>query len=321
MEGPNKPDLDVVLIGSALFELTPQCPGQSLAHAERLVPLPAGSAANLAVYLATAGLAVGFISRVGADELGAWLLSRLGECGIDTSLLRPVPDQLTPVSFCWADQSGEKVFYFYRFAGFSDPMATFTTEQVESAEILRGKLFDFTEATVRAEPLRSAALHAATIARQAGRTVCYAVNYRPDSWAEPLEAIRRVQKQAIAAADLVVMNEDEASLIFETQNTSVALAEAMSLGPSVVAVTSGARGGLLGHDGGPTEIASYSVPVQYDVGAGDAFHAGFVAGYLRGMSAPQSAQLGAAMAALNISRPASAPPPTWSDLQAFMRRA
>ena len=317
----SNPDLDVVLIGSALVELTPQCPGQSLADAERLVPLPSGSAANFAVCLAAAGLAVGFISRVGADELGAWLIRRLGECGIDTGLLRPVPDQLTPVSFCWADQSGEKVFYFYRFAGFSDPMATFTTEQVELAEILRGKLFDFTEATVRAEPLRSAALHAATMARQAGRTVCYAVNYRPHSWAEPLEAMRRVQKQALAAADLVVMNADEATLIFETPDLREALAQATSLGPSVVAVTSGAEGTLLGYDGGPTEIPSYSVPVRYDVGAGDAFHAGFVAGYLRGISAPQSAQLGAALAALKISRPASAPPPTWPDVQAFMGRA
>jgi sugar/nucleoside kinase (ribokinase family) len=313
--------LDVIVIGSALVELTPQQAGRPLGEAERFVPLPSGAAANFAIALAVLGAKVGFISRVGADELGDWLVARLNPYGIDTTLIKPVPDQLTPVSFCWADRAGHKSFYFYRFPRFSDPMGTFTAGDVDEAEVLLARVLDFTEATVRAQPLRAAALRAAAIARHAGRAVCYAVNYRPGSWREPPERMRATQKQAIAAADLVLMNEEEARLIFESGDLSDALAQASALGPSVVVATCGEAGALVSCDGQQTEIGAYSVAVRYDVGAGDWFHAGFIAGYLRGMSAPQAARLGAAAAAVKISQPASAPPPTWQQVQEFMSSA
>ncbi len=306
-------------MGSAFVELTPDQPGTPLTDAAAFVPLPAGAAANFAAALAALDISVGLISRVGADELGRWLITRLGECGIDTDLITAVPDQLTPVSFCWADQTGAKTFYFYRAPGFSDPMATLTPHDLDPAAILRGKLFDFTEATIRTQPLRDAALHAASVARAAGRPVCYAVNYRPESWTEPLEVVREVQRHAIAAADLVLMNEDEARLIFPAEDPAETLAAARALGPSIVLVTSGEGPTLVACDDDREEIPSYSVPIQYDVGAGDAFHAGFIAGYLRGMPAARAAQLGAAVAALKISHPASAPPPTWPQVQHFLR--
>jgi len=93
------PPLDLIVIGSALVELTPQRAGRPLAEAERFVPLPSGAAANFAIALAALGAQVGFMSRVGADELGGWLVARLGACGISTELIKPVPGQLTPVSF------------------------------------------------------------------------------------------------------------------------------------------------------------------------------------------------------------------------------
>jgi len=312
------PDVDVVVLGSALVELTPKQPGQPIKDADTFIPLAAGSAANFAVALAALGVNVAFMSRVGQDELGQWLVNRLSEQGINTSLIRSVPGHLTPISFCWADRSGQKTFYFYRAPRFSDPMSTLAAGTFEEAEILCGKVFDFTEAAIRAQPLRGAALQAAAIARQAGHTVCYALNYRPDSWSEPLGAIREIQKQAIAAADLVLMNEQEARLIFQVDDTSEALAEAQALGPAVVLITSGERRTLAGFNGDRARIPSYSVTVRYDVGAGDAFHAGFMAAYLRGLPVPQAARWAAAAAALKISQLASAPPPTCQQVEEFM---
>ncbi len=314
-------DLDVVVIGSVLFELTPELAGQSLEDAGCFIPMPGGSAANFAVALAALGAKVGFMSRVGPDELGRWLIKRLAEHGIDTDLIKPVPGHLTPVSFCWADRSGQKTFYFYRAPEFSDPMTTLNAAILDDREILRAKLFDFTEAAIRAQPLRDAVLYAATVAREAGRTVCYAVNYRADSWSERLEAVREVQKQAIAAADLVLMNQQEACLIFETPDASQALAAAQALGPSAVLITAGEAPALVASGAQHTTIASFPVDVQYDVGAGDTFHAGFIAAYLRGLPVAQAARWAAAAAALKISQPASAPPPGSQQVEEFIRQA
>jgi len=228
MQQAGSSDLDVVVIGSALVELTPERPGHSLEDAECFIPTPGGSAANFAVALAALGARVGFLSRVGQDELGRWLIKRLAGHGIDTDLIKPASGHLTPVSFCWADRSGQKTFYFYRVPEFSDPMGTLNTATLDDQGILRAKILDFTEAAIRAQPLRDAALYAANIARDAGRTVCYAVNYRPSSWSEPLDAICEVQKQAIAAADLVLMNQQEACFIFQTDDASQALAAAQA---------------------------------------------------------------------------------------------
>ncbi len=135
MQPANNPDLDVVVIGSALVELTPELPGRSLEDAERLVPMPAGSAGNFAMALAALGLKVGFLSRVGHDELGRWLIKHLARHGIDTDLIKPVAGQLTPVSFCWADRFGQKTFYFYRVPDFSDPMASLTPAMLDEEEL------------------------------------------------------------------------------------------------------------------------------------------------------------------------------------------
>ena len=172
--------LDLVVIGSALVEITPAELGRPLAEVEKLVPLPSGSAANFAAVLAGLGVEVGFISRVGADELGRWLITRLAERGIHTDFIRMVEGQMTPVSFCWMDQEGEKTFYFYRFPGFCDPMATLRERDLDPAQVTAGRLFDFTEATIRHEPLRSAALRAAALAaRPAGRSATPSTTARP----------------------------------------------------------------------------------------------------------------------------------------------
>jgi len=303
----------VIVIGSALVEITPDRPGQSVAEAERLVPLPSGSAANFAISLAHLGVSVGFITRVGDDELGEWLLRRLAEEGIERELMQKVPGQHTPCSFCWADLAGNKSFYFYRFPGFSDPMGTFSIADIEPSVIAKARIFDFTEATIRAEPLRSVALAIAQQAREAGVQVCYAVNYRPESWKASEDEIVAVQRQAIAAADIVLMNEEEAQLLLAASNLAEAASAIQALGPEIAAITCGERGALVAAQE-QSWIEARKVEVCYDVGAGDAFHAGLLASLLKGMSPAEAGRFASDAAALKIGRPAEAPPPSWEDV-------
>ncbi|MGC9319830.1 MAG: carbohydrate kinase family protein [Armatimonadota bacterium] len=316
--GQDAAPLDLVVIGSAMVEIVPSEMGRRLSEVECMTPLPSGSAANFASALASLGVHVGFISRVGDDELGRWLVRELGERGIDTQFIRPVHDQLTPVSFAWMDQEGEKTFYFYRFPGFTDPMATLTPRSVRQEQVAAGRVFDFTEATVRNEPLRSAALHAAELARAAGREVCYAVNYRPASWrGQTEEQIAEVQRAACAAADIVVMNSDEARLISGLVELRRALEAVAELGPRLVVITGGERGAVLYAEGEIVRVAAREVEVVYDIGAGDSFHAGLLAGHLAGMSPEDAARFASDAAALRISRDASAPNPTFEEVSAL----
>ncbi len=315
------PACDVVVIGSAMVEIVPAEMGRPLAHVEAMVPLPSGSAANFAGSLAALGTSVRLLTRVGDDELGRWLVAALAARGIGTEFVAPVPGQLTPVSFAWMDQDGAKTFFFYRFPGWCDPLGELTVEALDRAQVTAGRLFDFTEATVRNEPLRSAALAAARMAREAGREVCYAVNYRPGAWrGQSTEEIVAVQRRACAAADIVLMNSDEAQLVTGKSSTREVIAAAPHLGARIVVITGGEDGAVVLAGGRIHDVPARRVPVVYDIGAGDTFHAGFVAAHLAGMSPQRAARFASDAAALRISRDVSQPGPDFAEVAALAER-
>ncbi len=318
MESESRPELDLVVIGSALVEIVPAEMGRPLSDVEAMVPLPSGSAANFAGVLASLGVRVGLISRVGDDELGRWLIDRLWRRGIATEFIEAVPGQLTPVSFAWMDREGEKTFYFYRFEGHSDPMATLQEHSVVADQVTAGRLFDFTEAGIRNEPLRSATFRAAQLARDAGREVCYAANYRPEAWrGQSRDEIVKVQLQACSAADIVLMNREEAMLVTALEDPGAAAEAIARRGPELVVVTAGDEGATVFADGHVHHVPARSVSVVYDIGAGDAFHAGLLAAHLRGRDPLAAARFASDAAALRISREASAPNPTFDEVEEF----
>ncbi len=311
-------DLGVIVIGSAMVEITPAEMGRPLSDVQTMVPLPSGSAANFAAVLASLGVRTALITRVGNDELGRWLIDRLGRRGIVTDYVLPVEGQRTPVSFAWMDRRGEKTFYFYRFPGFSDPMATLTPEQIEADQVGVARIFDFTEAAVRSEPLRSAALRGARLAREAGRQVCYALNYRPSAWGDQkLDQIVAAQRQACSLADIVLMNREEAEIVTSLDDPEQALLEVAKLGPSIVVITAGEDGATLLASGEMVQIPARRVEVVYDIGAGDTFHAGLLAALLADMPAERAARFASDAAALRIGRAATEPSPTFDEVRAL----
>lgn len=312
------PDLDLLVMGSVMVEITPVKEGQRISEAEALLPLPSGAATNFAVAAKRLGTRVGLVSRLGDDEWGQWLLARLRALGIDVGHVRSVQGQHSPVSFCWMDRQGAKTFHFYRFPGYSDPLATLAGDDIGPELVSGVRCFDFTEATIRREPLRSAALKAARLAREQGCLVVYAVNYRPAPWDGVEHEMVPAQRHACSLADLAVMNRSEAALITGLQDPLAAAAAIAGTGPRLVAVTGGDEGTWVWDRGWTGHVPAFDVPVLYDIGAGDAFHAGLVAAALRGLSGEDAVRIASAAAALKISRPPALDElPTWEEARAL----
>lgn len=307
-------ELDVLAIGTALVEMTPQKLGASLTQESNYEALPSGATTNFCLALARLGMTVSLATRVGDDELGGWLLAKLQEFGVDIAATHFVAGQLTPVSFCWMDGDGAKTFYFYRFPGHCDPMSCFAEQPLTDVELQRARLFDFSEATIRSEPLRSLSLETARRAKALGLQVCYGVNYRPGAWQEGPQGVARIQREALALADVAVMNREEAALILGDEAWEAQ--ELLALGPKVVAVTDGSRGAHIVCDGHAEFVPPCEVPVRYDIGAGDTFHAGLLAALLRGYEPVAAGQVAARAAALRISRAADMGSlPTWEEVE------
>jgi sugar/nucleoside kinase (ribokinase family) len=109
-----------------------------------------------------------------------------------------------------------------------------------------------------------------------------------------------VQRQALALADVVLMNAEESELLSGCSDPNAAALRIIALGPSVV-ITSGREGAIVAIDGALASIPAFPVDVVFDIGAGDSFHAGFLAIWRPGGD-PFDAARFAAHTALKISR-------------------
>jgi len=309
----------VLTIGSCMVEITPTEAGQTIRDAHTLYKYANGSVSIFASAVARLGVPITVVSRVGADELGEFMIQALAGLGVDSSLVKPVPGMQTPVSFCSVDQEGGKKFDFYRFPGYSDPMAEISQADLPQPLFEGYGLFDFSENMLRSSKQRSAVLTAAARARKAGCTVVYGVNLRFSAWQEPETTIRTLQKRALGTAKVAVMNTDELAFITKTNDIGAGCLKIHELGPELVAVTSGGGPTILSSAKGLLEIPPFEVEVIYDVGAGDCFHGGLVVGLANGLAPASAGLLANAVAAWRVSRaPRLEDLPTLSQVEDFI---
>ena len=318
-------DVDVITIGSCFVELASPDPGVSLREARSLLKYTSGAATIAALGMRRLGATVGVISKVGDDELGQGLLDHLGELGIDTSHIGKVAGMLTSVSLAWADGRGAKTFYFYRFPGHCDPMTAIGETDVDDDYLGRCRIFDFAESAIRKPDERRVAFYAAARAGALGKTVVYACNLRRQAWGVADAEIVEAQRQAVRLADIALMNADEACFIAGDPDARAAASSLQATGDGkthrVVVATRGAEPIIIAESTGVSEVAAFAVPVVYDIGAGDTFHAGYVAAHLRGLPPRDCARHAAAAAALKISTSANPDDlPTWGQVEGFLDR-
>jgi fructokinase len=295
-------DLDVLTLGMMMGEVAPPQVGAGFGDGRGLVLFPSGSMTIFALALARLGSRVGLLSRVGDDDLGHWMRARVEEAGIDTDGVATVAGQLTPLALASVDATGNKSFSYYRFAGISDPLATLRAADVPDAVLLRARVFDFGEASLRSPLMRAETLLLAQRARDLGLAVCYTPNYRASAWRGGVVEAADVQREALALADVVLMNAEESELLSGVSDPRAGARRIVALGPSVVVITSGREGAIVATYGELTSIPAIPVDVVFDIGAGDSFHAGFLAVWRPGGDPVTAARFAAHAAALKISR-------------------
>jgi sugar/nucleoside kinase (ribokinase family) len=295
-------ELDVLTLGMMMGEVAPPRAGAGFGDGRGLVLFPSGSMTIFALALARLGAQVGLLSRVGDDDLGRWMRARVEEVGIDTGGVATVAGQLTPLALASVDVRGNKSFSYYRFAGISDPLATLRAADVLDAALRRARVFDFGEASLRSPFMRAETLTLAQRARDLELAVCYTPNYRASAWSGGATEAAGVQRHALALSDVTLMNAEESALLSGSSDLNAAARRILALGPSVVVITSGREGAIVAANGEIARVPAVPVDVVFDIGAGDSFHAGFLAAWHTGGDPLAAARFAAHAAALKISR-------------------
>lgn len=266
-----------------------------LTHGRLLTLRLAGAESNFAVGLSRLGVHVRWISRLGADPLGDMVFNTLADEEIDLHYVARDPIAPTGVFFKWRSGVGTQVAYYRRDSAASRlECADVPDEALAGVRLVHLTGITLALSDGAARLVRDLALRA----REHGAQVVFDPNWRPTLWASPAEAAA-AQSELLPFVDWYLCSEEEGRVLFGTSNPASTLAAACTAGAAAAAVRIGARGAIVREPNGiTTEVPPVrEVTVVDEIGAGDAFAAGFAFGLLEGRRPPDCARIGNVLAA------------------------
>lgn len=287
--------VEVVTLGEAMVLFWPDG-AESLELAARYERSFGGAEANLCIALARLGHRTRWISRLGDDAFGRYLRGALRHEGVEVQAAVN-PDAPTAVFFKERVRQGPRRVFYYRRGSAASRLQP---GDLSAARFAGARVLHLSGIT----PALSASCAAATeraleLARQAGMLVCVDPNVRMQLWPSA-EACRVALRALMARADVVLLGHEDAEVVYPRMDAREVAQAIHALGPHTVVLKQGERGALALRDGEWRHVEAHPAIVVDTVGAGDGFDAGFVAGWLRGLSLAECLALGARVGAAAV---------------------
>jgi 2-dehydro-3-deoxygluconokinase len=273
--------LDVITYGEAMVMLVAEQAGalDSVAHFTRR---QSGAETNVAIGLARLGLRVGWVSRVGDDSFGRFILRTMQSEGVDCSHVQV--DARYPTGFqlkAKADQGKDPAVEYFRRGSAASRMSVqddFDTAYFSAARHLHatGICCALSDSTM------SLAVHAMDFMRAAGKTISFDPNLRPTLW--PSEATMIEKLNALAAkARWVLPGLNEGRLLTGRKTPHDIAGFYLDQGAELVVLKLGPEGAYFRSRSEESTLEGVRVERVVDtVGAGDGFAVGVVSALLEG---------------------------------------
>lgn len=258
------------------FTLSAPVPTDGKVAADAFDAHPGGQAANVAATLALLGQGVRFLGAFGGDANGEASRKALRDLGVDTSLSPTVAGYAHPVACILTSGGGRSVI------SHKDPRLAVSPETVTESLVggVRAVYTDGFEVP--------ASLEAARLARRLGKTVF-----------ADMEAFLPGSLELAGLADCLIAPCGIIREMGENDDLGLALAHVVSMGRLKVAVaTCGARGAWgIERGGSAFMVPAHPCRVADSTGAGDAYHAGYMAAWAGGADVEGAMRFAARLAA------------------------
>ncbi len=325
--------LDLVAIGRSSVDLYGQQVGGRLEDMGSFAKYLGGSPANTAAGAARLGLRSALVTRVGDDHMGRFIREQLVREGVDVRGVATDPRRLTALVVLGIRDRDTFPLVFYR-----ENCADMALEAADiDPELIASSAAVLVNGTHLSQPgVFAACRRAAELARAAGRRVVFDIDYRPVLWG--LTARDRGEDRFVADAgvtqrlqqilplcDLVVGTEEEMRILGGREDTVGAMREVRSRTQALLVCKLGPAGCVVFEGAIPDRVdegqavGGFPVEVFNVLGAGDAFMAGFLRGWLRDEPLERCCRLANACGAIVVSRHGCAPAmPTWVELEQFL---
>ncbi|NIY48883.1 sugar kinase [Cedecea colo] len=291
--------LDVITIGEAMAMFVATETGD-LAAAGQFVKRVAGAELNVATGLARLGLKVGWVSRVGNDSFGRYVLQQLAKEQIDSRGVTTDERYATGFQLKSKVEDGtDPIVEYFRKGSAASHLSVedFNEEYFFSARHLHLSGVAAALSATSLELLN----HTAKAMKEKGKTISFDPNLRPVLWKSEAEMVRQLNQLAFQA-DWVLPGVKE-GIILTGQNTPEGIADFyLNQGVKTVVLKTGADGAWYKTAAGEKgAVAAIKVDNVVDtVGAGDGFAVGVISALLEGKSLPHAVSRGNKIGSLAI---------------------
>ena len=279
----------VVSVGDCLVLMNPSKTG-SLRYVQNFEKDWAGAEANLLVGCSRLGISCGLISAFATDPFGKMIHHNLKGEGINLSQVQYDAKRATPLFFKERRAKGEFSVYYYR----TNTAGCFVDFQKIQPDYFTNTQIFFGTGIFPALSCENKIFLQRTIelAKKKGAKICFDPNLRLKLFKNKNE-IKELILPFLEQSDIVLISHNEAELLFGSQKPETVFAWFAQKKASLVVLKQGENGSCAWD--GKNIYQQLAIPVEIldTCGAGDAYNAGFLYGYLNTHTLAESLELAA----------------------------
>lgn len=254
---------------------------------EALFSRAGGSAANTAAALALMGVPTRFVGRVGNDAWAELALGAMRASGVLTNSIARDPDLPTGLTFIAVTPDGERTMFGFRGANLALDEQALTDDLLNGVAIVHMAGYSFMQS-----PQREAAYRAMALAESHRAIISV------DTALEPVLRCADELRHILPRLGLCVLGKQEAQLLTGKATARDAARDLLAAGVRRVGIKLGREGCLIAEGDHMIDIGAFAVQSVDATGAGDAFSAAMMLGWLRGASLTACGLLASAYGAL-----------------------
>ncbi|MFL6286454.1 MAG: 5-dehydro-2-deoxygluconokinase [Pyrinomonadaceae bacterium] len=309
-------EYDLLAMGRSSIDLYANEVGAPFTEIKSFAAYVGGSPTNISVCARRLGLRTALLNAVGDDLVGDFVTNFLNREGVETRFGVRKPGRRTSAFLLGIEPPDRFPIVPYR-----DNCADLELEMddVIAAPVAESRALLLTGTGLSRQPSRDATLFAAARAHSCGTKVVLDLDFRPELWPD-VRAYGVAFRSIIPLVNVVIGTTQEvrsailsgragvgADIHVTDGNTGGPPADvieaALSSGPEALIIKRGADSTFVYARGGEvSEVPTFEVEVLNVLGAGDAFAAGFLYGYLKGWDLYRSARMGNACGAIVVTR-------------------
>lgn len=290
---------EVVTIGETMVVFDSTAAGP-LRYAHEFTCHTGGAETNVAVGVVRQGHSAGWISRVGNDEFGRKIINTFRGEGVDTSRVAVDSTHNTGIFFRESAGNGEYRNTYYRSGS---AFSVITPGMLDADYIRSAKYLMISGVTLAVNASAAAtAKRAMEIAKEAGVRICFDPNLRLKMWS--VEQARRTMEELWPMVDIALPGVEEGNILFGLEEPDeIAGHLRRTYGIRTVVVKIGADGAIGYQDGEKLVSPGFPARVVDAFGAGDAFCAGILSGFLEEWPLERTLRFANAIGSMVVSYP------------------